>query len=382
MPKTIMNRFFVPAFLFILLISTFVPERILNADGPITVEDAISNNTGNATVEGYIVAHTTGNKSYDFEAPFSNDFNIALADSPTETDIDKLLPVQLPASFRAQFGLQSNPSLIGSKIQVTGNLETYYTVPGLKSPSSIIFAEEPDTTPKAAIAVSSISPGPISSGTAISLSTETENGTIYYTTNGTEPTKDSTEYTTPSVITENTTIKAIVIADGYKDSDIATFTYSIATSGLQIHDIQGAGHYSPYRDQYVADVQGIVTYIVDANNFYMQSLTPDKNPATSEGILVYKRNHATQVGDTIKASGQVKEWVLEGYSEKLTTDLPVTEINATNITIEDQSNPLPQPIEISPLKGQPTRIIDNDQFSQFDPGRMGLTIMRALKECS
>jgi predicted extracellular nuclease len=379
MSKSNINRFFVPAFLVFLLLLSFIPAVTPKADGPITVTEAIANNTGNATVEGYIVAHTTGNNSYDFEAPFSSDFNIALADSPNETDKEKLLPIQLPAKFRAEFGLQSNPSIIGNKIHVTGNLEAYYTVPGLKSPTSIVFAEEHDPTPKAATAASSVSPGPVSAGTAVSLTTETENATIYYTTNGMEPTIDSEVYTTPIIITENTTIKAIVLADGYKNSDIVTLAYYIATSGLQIHDIQGAEHYSPYQDQYVADVEGIVTYIADANNFYMQSLTPDKNPATSEGILVYKRNHAAQVGNTIKASGQVKEWVLEGYAEKLTTDLPVTEINATNITIVNDSQPLPKPIEISPLKGQPTRVIDNDQFSKFDPYQDGIDYYESLE---
>ena len=374
-----MKRIFIPSLLGFLLLSLFISTEHPKADGPITVSEAIENNSGIATVEGYIVAHTTGNNSYDFEAPFGNDFNFALADSPEETNKEKLLPIQLPAIFRAEFGLQSNPSILGSKIQINGSLETYYTVPGLKSPTSIELINENDPTPKAAAVTSSISPGPVSAGTTITLATETENATIYYTTNGTEPTKDSPIYTTPITITENTTIKAIVTADGYKNSDIVTLTYYIAVNGLQIHDIQGAGHYSPFQDEYVADVEGIVTYIADPNNFYMQSLTPDKDPSTSEGILVYKRNHSVQIGDTIKASGQVKEWVLEGYSEKLKTDLPVTEINASNITVENTSQPLPKPAEISPLHGQPTQTIDNDQFSQFDPWQDGIDYYESLE---
>ena len=30
---------------------------------------------------------------------------------------------------------------------------------------------------------------------------------------------------------------------------------------------------------------------------------------TSEGLLVYKTSHGVQVGDIVKVSGQVKEWV-------------------------------------------------------------------------
>ncbi|UVI28831.1 5'-nucleotidase C-terminal domain-containing protein [Paenibacillus spongiae] len=102
-----------------------------------TVGQAIANNSGIASVEGYVVAHTTGTNAYAFTAPFANDFNLVLADSPDERDAAYLLPVQLPASFRAQYGLQTNPQLIGSKIKVTGTLTAYFAVPGLKSPTAI-----------------------------------------------------------------------------------------------------------------------------------------------------------------------------------------------------------------------------------------------------
>lgn len=129
---------------FILVISLIAPY-ISKAEGVITVAEAIANNNGSATVEGYIVGHTIATNSYDFEAPFGNDFNLAIADSPTETDPSKILPLQLPSGFRAEFGLATNPGIIGSKIQVSGNLEPYFTVPGLKSPTNMIFVDgEPD----------------------------------------------------------------------------------------------------------------------------------------------------------------------------------------------------------------------------------------------
>ena len=45
--------------------------------------------------------------------------------------------------------------------------------------------------------------------------------TIYYTTNGDEPTTESTEYSAPFEITENTTVKAIAIEDGKLVSTVA-----------------------------------------------------------------------------------------------------------------------------------------------------------------
>ena len=70
---------------------------------------------------------------------------------------------------------------------------------------------------------------------------------------------------------------------------------------------------------------------------------------------------------------------MEGYAEKLETDLPVTEINATAITVTAAGQALPKPVEISPLKGQPTRIIDNDQFASFDPWQDGIDYYESLE---
>ncbi|MBW5446240.1 endonuclease [Cohnella sp. CFH 77786] len=119
----------------------------------LTVGQAIANNSGTATVEGFVVAHTTGTNAYDFNAPFANDFNLALADSPTERSAAHLLPVQIPASFRPQFGLLSNPSLIGSKIRVTGTLKAYFSVPGLQSPTAIEKVSSGDPNPPEQVSI-------------------------------------------------------------------------------------------------------------------------------------------------------------------------------------------------------------------------------------
>ena len=68
----------------------------------------------------------------------------------------------------------------------------------------------------------------------VSLSTTTEGATIYYTTDGTEPSKtNGAVYTTPISITGTkgqsvtVTIKAIAVKDGMQDSAVQTFTYTI-----------------------------------------------------------------------------------------------------------------------------------------------------------
>ena len=54
----------------------------------------------------------------------------------------------------------------------------------------------------------------------------TEGATIYYTTNGTDPTTESMVYTGPVTIYQNTTFKAIAVKDGMLDSAIATGTFT------------------------------------------------------------------------------------------------------------------------------------------------------------
>lgn len=129
------------------VLTNFVPNASAE-EGTISVADAIANNSGTATVEGYVVAHAKGTNSYGFEAPFANDYNLVLADSPAERENVKLLPVQIPSSNRSEFGLQTNPDLIGKKIQVTGNLEAYFSTPGLKNPTSFkLMNSDPSEPP-------------------------------------------------------------------------------------------------------------------------------------------------------------------------------------------------------------------------------------------
>ena len=213
----------------------------------------------------------------------------------------------------------------------------------------------------------------------ITLSTATEGATIYYTVDGSEPTKDSLVYSEPITITEDTTVKAIAVKEDLTDSEVSTFEYIIQKEEINIHDIQGEGHYSKYADNNVTGVDGIVTHIVDKNNFYMQDLNPDNNSKTSEGILVYKKDHGLKSGDVVTVDGVVKEWFIEGYAEMKTTDLPVTEINATKLERLEENHPLPEPVILGENGNLPTEIIDNDGLSVFDPEEDGIDFYESLE---
>ena len=69
--------------------------------------------------------------------------------------------------------------------------------------------------------------GEVMAGTTVTISTTTEDATIYYTVDGTEPTTESEVYTEAITINEDMTIKAIAVKDGMTNSDVATASYSI-----------------------------------------------------------------------------------------------------------------------------------------------------------
>ena len=53
------------------------------------------------------------------------------------------------------------------------------------------------------------------------------NATIYYTTDGTAPSTSSSVYTAPLQFTQEATIRAIAVVEGYETSPVATYLYSI-----------------------------------------------------------------------------------------------------------------------------------------------------------
>lgn len=69
--------------------------------------------------------------------------------------------------------------------------------------------------------------GEVSKGSTVTLSTTTPGGVIHYTTNGSTPTASSPVYEDPIVINANTTIKALTIADGYKNSSVVTKNFTV-----------------------------------------------------------------------------------------------------------------------------------------------------------
>jgi len=74
---------------------------------------------------------------------------------------------------------------------------------------------------------SDVKDGMVNKGTKVTLSNTNDKAIVYYTTDGSTPTSKSTKYTTPIIINDDVTIKAIATNTAYITSDVATFKYEV-----------------------------------------------------------------------------------------------------------------------------------------------------------
>lgn len=97
-------------------------------------------------VRGYIVGYIQGtslksNATFGVP-PAAPNSNMLLADSPLETDYVNCLPVRLETNgddFRALLNLYDHPEYYKQRVLISGALETYFKVNGLKTIWSVSF---------------------------------------------------------------------------------------------------------------------------------------------------------------------------------------------------------------------------------------------------
>lgn len=85
----------------------------------------------------------------------------------------------------------------------------------------------------AAVATPAISPNGATFATSqsVSLSTATAGATIRYTTNGSDPTAASTQYSAPFTVSQTTTVKARAFKSGMADSSVASAVFTKSAGG-------------------------------------------------------------------------------------------------------------------------------------------------------
>jgi uncharacterized protein len=191
-----------------------------------------------------------------------------------------------------------------------------------------------------------------------------------------------------------------VSVDGSKVTDVdaddppdraANHTFSFTTSlpVMQIGQVQGAGHFSPFAGQLVK-VEGVVI-AERGSNTWIQDPTPDSDPATSEAILVFGSvvSNAVVVGDHVHVRGTVTE-----FRPGCTPSCSPTSSAFSNLTITELASPglgvtklgtssVPPTIVTG---ARPTDVIENDSASgnvetsnTFDPAEDGIDYYETLE---
>jgi len=98
-----------------------------------------------------------------------------------------------------------------------------------------------DDKPKLSLSASP-SGGDVAAGTKVYLTAKANSSTvsgasIYYTLNGTSPSKSSTAYTSSGItINASCTLKAVAYKDGYEDSDVMEEFYTVKNDGVVINE--------------------------------------------------------------------------------------------------------------------------------------------------
>lgn len=157
------------------------------------------------------------------------------------------------------------------------------------SPECTVTTVMPDwekaNTPKASVPSGSIYPG-----TEVSLESSTENATIYYTLDGTRPSRTNGRlYKNPIAINQNLTLKAIAVCDGFYDSAVSTHEYNMSNSKVSVSSA-------------VARAGSVATVYVDVKGF---------ENVTWSGILL---NYAS---DVLEYYGHT---VYDGYDVQVSAD--------------------------------------------------------------
>ncbi|MDE7126203.1 MAG: hypothetical protein K2O12_06990, partial [Muribaculaceae bacterium] len=118
-----------------------------SAESPFTVDQVLAGKTGSGIwLTGYIVGWVKdlGMDSSEFNAEdVTIQTNIIIAASADETDYTKCVPVQLPAGeLRSALNLKDNPANYKKQIALKGNIESYFRVQGLKSPTAYAWGDK------------------------------------------------------------------------------------------------------------------------------------------------------------------------------------------------------------------------------------------------
>ena len=160
--------------------------------------------------------------------------------------------------------------------------------------------------------------------------------------------------------------------------------FAVGDRTPNVSQIQGAGHSSPYANQWVFGVGGVITRVVETEGrpalAWLQG-GDDGDLRTSDGVRIrYDANQfSIHTGHTVQVSGRITEEARQGQ-------LGVTTLSVSDVAVTGDGE-LPAPIVLDPLApetGAQVRVfsylpLDDDAMETFDPERSTIDLLESLE---
>ena len=113
---------------------------------------------------------------------------------------------------------------------------------------------------------------------SVTIASETDGASIYYTTDGSTPTDESTPYSSAISVSSTTTVKAIAIKDGMTNSSVASSTYTI------LPVLHAGTAVDPYT---VADARNAIDANTGTNDVYVTGIVCEGGSSLASGSMNY-----------------------------------------------------------------------------------------------
>lgn len=208
-----------------------------------------------------------------------------------------------------------NDIVVGATVVVYGTLKKYGDTYEFDKNNYLTSY----TAPTAAVEAPTFSPaaGTYAEAQTVTIACATDGATIYYTTDGTEPTSASTQYTDAITVSTATTIKAIAIK-GADESTVATAAYHICSADNPYTVTQALAFLEyPANGIYVSGIvstaptqapttNGQLTYYISVDGEATNQLQVYKGKGLEEAAFTAQDD--IQVGDIVTIYGNVKDY--------------------------------------------------------------------------
>ena len=196
----------------------------------------------------------------------------------------------------------------------------------------------------------SVVAGAYSEAKSVTIASETEGATIYYTTDGTTPTTSSTAYTSAISVSSDMTIKAIAVKNGHANSNVAEATYTfyaaipfewdskttpvgVTNSGVSTYNSSPYLKFDDTGDYIIIKINavpGTLTYDIKGNSFSGGTF---KVQTSADGEAYSDLKVYTSLGDKTTESfilANTVRYIKWIYTEKSSGNVALGKINLTS----------------------------------------------------